>query len=559
MGPLQNVFWHNAGFACLRDLDLPYPACYDPTVVPPSPPPTASPPEPADATPAALPPPSTAGVFSSCADYIAAYKSGATTPVQVAERLHALLADDTGDYVNYVIHLPAKETLLRAAEASAARYKEGRPLVLDGVPLLVKDELLVAGAPMTLGMSHAEAARRGLPEKQRLAGSSTGESGESETAWCVQKLLDAGMLFCGKSNMHELGLDTTNCNPHHGVPTNPYDRRYYPGGSSGGSAAAVGRGLVPIAVGADGGGSIRVPAAYCGVFGLKPSHGRLSIAPTASIAQSVGTAGPIAANLADLEIAYRVMAAPDPRASAAFPPPTTSSSSPLPAGGKKIPLGIYRAWFDDSDAAVRAPVSAAIDTLVATGHYETVDITLPLLGANRSAHALTILTEIGQGFCSGDTHGLSPATRILVAVSRATPARDFLLAQKIRALAMSHLAALWHAHPGLIIVSPVTPHVGAPIVAPAHAVKGGHGVSDSNLSLRTMQYVFFANWTGAPSVSVPVGYVKDGKMPVALMGMAEWGGEAELLRLAREWEGLWRDRRRGDGWVDVLTTAKNVG
>lgn len=499
-------------------------------------------------TPAASP--AGTSVFHSSADYIAAYKSGATTPTEVAERFLASLARDDRSLV-FISVTPADQ-LLAAARESTARYASGSPLPLDGVPLAVKDEFDVAGTAKTLGLTLQEAAARRV-----------GEAEQGRTSWCVQKLLDAGMLFLGKSNMHEMGLDTTNNNPNWGTPPNPYNRGYYPGGSSGGSGAAVGGGIAPIAVGGDGGGSIRVPAAYCGVYGLKPTHGRVSAEPSVSIAPSVGVVGPIAATVEDLELAYRIMATPAP--GSRFPPPGRAS----PPARKT--LGICTPWFEDCDAEVLTLASAAVAHYRDVLGYEVVEIALPHLASSRSAHALTILSEIGSVVGQGRTRGLTPANKLVVSLGSRTPAHDLLLAQKLRALMMSHLAHLFQQHPGMIIVTPTTPHAGVAIPAGC-AAKGGAGVSDTNSSIKTMQYVFLANWTGCPAVSVPCGYVAASNMPVGLMAMAEWCAEDALLAWAKEWAARWEagaaveaqgvggvcgKRRRGESWVDLLAVGES--
>ncbi|KAI5781492.1 amidase signature domain-containing protein [Geopyxis carbonaria] len=524
LSSVQQLLWNNAGFSALRTLEATgaldaHAPRFDPTVVPAAPAVEIPLPTCIDASldPIDCGPPKVPQL--SAKDYIAAYKSRKTTPTEVMARiLDTLDAEDK----HYFIYRTPRDVLLAAADLSTARYAAGTPLLLDGVPTVVKDELDVAGTVRTLGLSASEAAAR-------IGGPAT------TTSWAVQCLIDAGMLLLGKANMHELGLDTLGNNAHWGTPENPQNPGFYPGGSSGGSGAAVGAGLVPIAVGADGGGSIRIPATYCGACGLKPTHGRVSIAPTQSIAPSVGVAGPIAATIADLELAYRVMSTPNP----SEPGPRFPLSSPHPPGHKRV-LGVYRPWFTDADPAVAQHTATALEILTDQLGYATVDITLPYLPESRTAHALTILTEIGQGFCRGSSRGLSPATKLLVAVSARTPARDFLLAQRLRALMMSHLAALWREHPGMIIVSPVAPHVGVPV----HKGVPGGRVSDANTSLRSMQYVFLANWVGAPSISFPVGYCGKTEMPVGIMGVGEWGDEDGLLMWGREWERLWGSGRR---------------
>ena len=506
-------------------------ARYDPTVIP----------KPSSERPsldsAEVIPPS---VFHSSADYVNAYKSKRTTPTAVVEAFLASLK--TGGRDRIFITLTSDTELRAAAAASTARYEAGNPLQLDGVLLVVKDELDVAGTPKTLGLTLEEARLRHV-----------GAAEEGQTSWCVQKLLDAGMIFLGKTNMHEIGLDATNNNPNWGVPPNPYNIKYYPGGSSGGTGAAVGAGICPIGVGADGGGSVRLPAAYCGIYGLKPSHGRVSMSPTQSIAPSVGVIGPLAATMHDLEVSYRIMATPNP-AARPFPPPLPTNP------GRKI-LGIFPAWFNDCEPDVLAAATAAVSHLRDVCGYEVVNITLPYLSESRGAHALTILSEISGVFCRGSTHGLTPANRILVAVAKHTPARDLLLAQKLRSMMMSHLAFLYQQYPGLLIVTPTIPHAGVLVTA---GEKGGAGNSDANVSLKTMRYAFLANWVGTPAITVPCGYAQS-NMPIGLMAMGEWGDEEGLIRFGKEWERAWEGgtvggtaeepaagRKRGDGWVDLL-------
>lgn len=339
---------------------------------------------------------------------------------------------------------------------------------------------------------------------------------------------------------------------------NPYNDKYYCGGSSGGSAYAVAAGLMPVALGADGGGSVRIPSAYCGLFGLKPSHGRVSGRPSPSLASSVGVYGPLAANMIDLELSYRIMAQPDhldPTA-ALFAAPAPSTS----LGGRKKVLGVFRGWFGRADPTVRAACQASIDWLVANLGYEVVDVSLPLLHEGQMAHTMTILCAISAGVSS--PAALTAPNKVLVATSAGnTPAVDLLQAQKVRHLLMRHLAHLYAAHPGLVVVTPTTPNAG-------WAINPGdlkYGVSDGNMSLRSMTYTPLANFTGVPAISVPVGYVDakgGGIIPVSLMGMAEWCGDDELIAFGYDCErylhrGLEGGRVQPENWVDLMAAAKS--
>lgn len=361
------------------------------------------------------------------------------------------------------------------------------------------------------------------------------------------------------SALSDLHSDTSNNNPIHGTPLNPHNPKYYTGGSSGGSAYAVSTGLVPFAFGADAGGSIRIPSSYCGVYGLKPSHGRISGNPTLNLATTCGVDGPIAASIADLEIAYQVMATPDPShpSSSRFPPPRPH------AGPRRKPLGIYQTWFDRADPSVLNVCHAALDHYKSL-NYEFVDITIPFLPEGQTAHAITSLCEISLAN-KGPLTDFSAPNKILISVGRQTPAEDFLLAQKLRNLLMQHLAYLFTTYPGLIIVTPTTANAGWRIAGGDADLK--YGVSDANATMRSMEFVWLANFAGCPALSAPVGYVDvdgdgEGKMPVGLMGMGEWGSEDALIEWGRDGEGILhgdsgdqKGVKRPESWVDVLGMA----
>ncbi|KAK7541214.1 amidase signature domain-containing protein [Phyllosticta citribraziliensis] len=546
LGIVQEFLWKNTGFGRLRDsseLNDVEPR-YNPTVIP-VPSTNASNSQPATPADAPRVPAADAdGRFYTVYDYHEAYKTGKVTPTRVAEVLLPLIRRDVekpSEHSKAWLDV-RPDLILAAAAASTQRYKEGKPLgLLDGVPVTVKDEVDLAGHRKSIGTTHDYTNKEGA------------------TSFCVTQWEEEGAVILGKSSMHELGLDTTNNNPNHGTPLNPYNSHYYTGGSSGGSGYAVGSGLIPLALGADGGGSIRIPSQYCGIFGIKTSHGRVSLRPTSSLAKSTGVIGPMAANMADLEIGYRTLAQPDRLnpTSARFPPPPTSIN--LRASRPKV-LGICKPWFDRADAPVKERCKAALDHLVQTQGYSVIDISLPNLAAGQSAHALTILAEIGSGTPS--LAGLTAPNKILLSVGAHASGIDFLAAQKLRNLLMQHLAHLYRAHPGLLVVTPTTPNAGWHISGGAADL--AYGVSDGNRSIRSMEYVWLANFTGCPAIQAPVGYADpaegDGPVPVGLMAMGEWGDEETCIAFGYDVEawlngGLKGGRRRPDKWVDVLALA----
>ncbi|KAF1922919.1 amidase signature enzyme [Didymella exigua CBS 183.55] len=541
---LPYLLWSNAGFSSLRNLKElnGIDPRYDPTVIPIS--------ESTDGT-FSLPDHvnelrlKSAGAqerFYTVVDFHNAYRSGTHTPTEVVETLLPLIRRDVAQRSRHsTSFMPGPIELVRqAAEASTRRWKAGKPLgILDGVPFAVKDDLEVKGYKRYIGTSHDY---------------TNGREYEAETSWCVKKVEEQGAVLVGKLNMHELGMDTTNNNPIWGTPLNPYHQQYYTGGSSGGAASAVAAGLVPFAIGSDGGGSVRIPSNYCGLYGLKTSHNRVSTAPMPNAGKSVTVRGPLASSMIDLELSYRVLAQPDPNS---YPSAVFSPSQALTGPRNKV-LGIYKPWFDRADPPVQEACHSALQYLQFELGYQVIDITIPLLHQGQLAHAMTILAEGAAGHQTS-IYDLTPANRILMSVARQTPATDFLLAQRVRNIIMEHLAYLFKKHPGLIIVTPTTPNAGWPIEEADLA----HGMTNANMQLKNMEYVWLANFTGIPCIQFPVGYVDGekskgpGKVPIGLSGQGEWGSEDALIEFGfdgESWlhEGYAGGKLRPAEWVDVL-------
>jgi len=275
--------------------------------------------------------------------------------------------------------------------------------------------------------------------------------------------------------------------------------------------------------------------------------------------------GPLAATMADLEIAYRVLAKPnssDPIA-ALFTPP-----EPLHSARPKV-IGIYKDWFDRAEPSVHALCTKFVDHCEKSLGYTVVPITIPYCPEGQLAHAMTIVAEMtsraqAPPFSpSNYLSDLTPSNKILLSMGAYTPARDYLLAQQLRNLLMQHLSFLFKKYPGLIIVTPTTPIPGWEI---EHEGDLEHGAFDANKSIRNMEYVWLANFTGLPGISCPVGYVDpkkgEGKVPVGIMGAGEWGGEETLIEFGKEAEAWLGKENAGGGrklpknWVDVVTVAK---
>ena len=362
--------------------------------------------------------------------------------------------------------------------------------------------------------------------------------------------------------------DTSGSNILYGTPRNPYNSNYYPGGSSSGSAYAVSVGLVPITLGSDGGGSIRIPASFCSVYGLKTTHGRLSCHPGQNHSNTNGVNGPIAANIESLTALYEVISEPHPSTYFAATSLGSGKFSVNPSRPKVI--GIPEAWFAQSAPGVQRLCRDMIDRLAEKKGYKVVSIDMPYVDEGQMAHALTILTDAAT--LLPEPRGLSPGNRVLLALGRTTPATDFMLAQKLRRVLMQHLAWLWQTYPGMVIVTPTSSCAGWPIRTSSELV---HGVSDGDTTIKTMKYVWLANFLGAPSITVPAGYVKPegavgegdvvtdldapGKVPVGLMATGEWASEHALLQFGLDAEAMGDDKVcRPPNWVDVVELAKQA-
>lgn len=450
--------------------------------------------------------------FESAVDFHRAYREGLCTPLEVAERVIAATKESQAADPAMSLFIAQDEAdVLRQAEASARRWAEGAPLgPLDGVPVAVKDEVDQEGYPTTVGT--------------RFLGRAPARS----DATVVARLRAQGALLIGKANMHELGIGVTGLNPHHGTPRNPYDPARHTGGSSSGSGAAVAAGLCPIAVAADGGGSIRQPAALCGVFGLKPTFGRVSEHGAAPLCWSVAHLGPIAATALDCALGYAVMAGKDDRdpQSQRQPPPDLDALFDDDLRG--LSLGVYAPWFEDADPEVVSTCKRMLDALCERGAV-VKEIEIPNLDLLRVAHLVTIAVEMATSQLAwfkqhrGD-YGAD--VRMNLALARALPSSDYVHAQRHRSEIAARFAALLKEVD--VICTPTTACT-APLV-PKDALSTG----ESNLPLlgKIMRYAPAANFTGLPAITMPAGYDEAG-LPIGFQIMGRPWQESLLLRLAR--------------------------
>ncbi len=449
--------------------------------------------------------------FSTVQDYAKAYREGKITPEDVAHRvLEAIATSNSIEPPLRAMIAVDREDVLRQAREATQRFQEGRALsVFDGVPVAVKDELDMLPYPTTVGTAFL------------------GESPCKQDATVVARMRAAGALLIGKANMHEIGIGVTGLNPNLGTPRNPYAPDHFTGGSSSGPAAAVAAGLCPVALGADGGGSIRVPSAFCGVVGIKSTFGRLSEYGAAPLCWSVAHVGPLAATATDAALAYAVMAGPDPKDpnSMRQPLPTLAGWDQLDLGGLK--LGVYWPWFRHATADMVAACETMLHRFESMGAV-IHDVVIPDLEAARIAHIITIGGEMAQALDHTyakhhQQHGAD--VRMNLALARAFTTMDYVQSQRVRTRLIANFSRVFEQVD--VVLTPATA-LPAPIIPKAALPEGE---SDLSTLVEIIRFATPGNLTGLPAISFPVGYNAD-KLPLGMQAMGRPWQEPTLLRLA---------------------------
>lgn len=449
--------------------------------------------------------------FASVQDYARAYREGSLTPLDVARRaLDAIAASNASHPRLHAMIAVDAEDVLEQARQATERIQARKPLsVLDGVPVAIKDEMDMMPYPTTVGT--------------RFLGSSP--CGQDATA--VARLRAAGALLIGKANMHEIGIGVTGLNPNTGTTRNPYNPDHFSGGSSSGPATAVASGLCPVAIGADGGGSIRIPASFCGTVGLKPSFGRISEHGAFPLCWSVAHIGPLAASATDAALAYAIMAGPDlkDRNSLHQPAPTLKGWDKLNMRGLR--LGIFWPWFRHASDEVVSACEAMLKEFGKMG-ASLQEVSIPDMEAARVAHSVTILSEMYQSMSATYAghhreHGLDVRTNL--ALAGALTANDYVQAQRVRTRL---IAGFNDAMQNVDMILTPSTGVVAPLI-PKDALPDGN--SDLTTVIEIMRFATPANLTGQPAISFPVGYNSEG-LPIGMQAIGHAWQEASLLGLA---------------------------
>jgi len=373
---------------------------------------------------------------------------------------------------------------------------------LHGIPIAHKDLLRTKGVRTTAGSRiYADY----VPQRD---------------AAIVTRLHEAGAVSLGKTGLHELAYGITSNNPHFGAIHNPWDLARIPGGSSGGSAVAVAAGMVPFTTGTDTGGSIRVPASFCGIVGLKPTFGRVNIRGVLPLGFSQDHVGPLTRTVRDAAIAFQAMV-DDPTG---YVPPANLSLSGLRIGWPK------NFFMDQVDPQIEVAVRAAFETAAAI-EGRIVEIEMPDMNALRAAAATCLLVEAVTVVRPYLDRRADFGADVLAMLDqgKAIAAIDYIEAQRTRRRIGREFARLFEQVD--CIFTPTTPITAPKIGQTIVEIRGGK----EEVRSAATRFTRVMNALGLPAISIPCGFSRSG-LPIGLQIIAAARQEDLLLRIAAAME-----------------------
>ena len=443
----------------------------------------------------------------SATQLVEGYEAGAFTPVEAAQAALERAAEADAR-VNAFVRIDAEEALAQARD-SAARWERGEPAgPVDGVPVTVKDILLQRG---------------GATYRGSWAVSDAGPWDEDAPA--VARLRESGAVFLGKTTTPEFGWKGVTDSPRHGATGNPYDPSRTAGGSSGGSAAAVALGAGPLSLGTDGGGSVRIPAAFSGIFALKPTYGRVPIYP-ASAFGTLAHVGPMTRDAQDAALMMDLITGPDARDWSQLGPVAHSFRGALAAGADGV-RGLRIAYSPDfgGRVAVDPDVAAAVRRAVALLVELGADVEETDPGFEDPIEAFHTLwfsgaARVTENFSQDQRESLDPGLQEICADGASRSALDYLAAVDVR-MALGKRMGAFHETYDLL----VTPAM------PGTAFEVGREVPEGSGMKRWTEWTPFSypfNMTQQPASSVPCG-VDGAGLPVGVQLVGARHADALVL------------------------------
>ncbi len=447
----------------------------------------------------------------SATELLRLYRSRAASPVEATRAVLARI-EHLDPVVNAFVHLAA-ESALDSARASEARWAQDAPCgTLDGVPMSIKDLILVAGMPT-------------------LRGSRTVDPSQ---AWDVDapvaaRVREAGAVILGKTATPEFGCKGETNSPLTGITRNPWNPERTTGGSSGGTAAAIACGMGPLSIGTDGAGSVRIPGAFCGNFGLKPSFGRVPAYPLSPFG-SVAHLGPHSMSVADAALLMNVIKRPDARDWTALPADDSDYTRGLDDGirGLRVAFSPTLGYATNVDPEVAAAVAAAAAEFAALGaHVEAVDP-----GFDDPLDITTGLWFLGAWTVWNDLTReqqdvVDPDFRAEAMLGERLSALDVQRLHLRRGALGSHMRQFMQRFDLL-----VTPSVAVPAFV---ARPAGHSPMNPAAMLGWTPFSYPFNLTQQPACTIPCGLTSDG-LPIGLQIVGPMFGDALVLRAARAYE-----------------------
>jgi aspartyl-tRNA(Asn)/glutamyl-tRNA(Gln) amidotransferase subunit A len=411
--------------------------------------------------------------------------------------------------LNAFMAIEKDEALAAAAAADAALAKGNSRGALHGVPMAHKDMYYDAGKVVTCGSK----IRRDFVA--------------TATSTALQRLKDAGMVRMGSLQMAEFAYGPTGHNSHFGAVHNPWNVDHITGGSSSGSGAAVAARLTPAALGSDTGGSVRMPAHFCGVTGLKTTVGRVSRAGAMPLSQSLDTVGPLAQSAEDCALLLGLMAGADPEDPTALAVPVPDYMAATRGSMKGITIGVPGSFYvDDLDSEVARVLDETIATLQREG-AAIVKVELPDQRQIASASQLVLAVEAAafhKRWMIERPQDYSPQVLMRLQNGLAVPAVSYLEAMRWRGPALSAHAA---ATAGVdAVIAPVSP-LPAPTIAESDV--GNSPEADAVLP-RITRFTRPVNYLGIPALSLPTGFTRSG-LPIGMQLMGRSFDEATLVRI----------------------------
>ncbi len=430
------------------------------------------------------------------------------SPVELTEACLQRI-DDLDARLRAYITVTRQEALDAAQQAASAVAGGNYTGPLHGIPLALKDLFDTAGIRTTAG-SKIMADR--VP---------------AEDAEVTARLKVAGAVILGKLNMHEFAYGATGVNPHYGATLNPWDPTRISGGSSSGSGAAVAAGMALGALGTDTGGSVRIPSALCGITGLKPTYGRVSLRGVVPLSTSLDHVGPMARSAADAAIILKAIAGHDPD-------DETSSEEPVPdyakllegRGLKGLRIGVpHEHFFDDIEVEVAAAVRGAISTLEELG-APVSDVSLPHIEKAPVAVGALMLSEAlayHRRWLAERPHDYGEDVRRRLEMGLPYTDASQAEANRLRSLMIAEWREKVFDRVDLLVV-PTTP-------VPAPRLEAG----DLQATLNLIRFTNPFNLTGLPAISVPCGFTRDG-LPIGLQLVGRWFEEGTVLGAAQAYQ-----------------------